>query len=152
MGIPNFDVEDQVSDKQVFTVAAVSTDSIDKGSAAADISIGGRKAFAVYVDSVPAGTVTATSYQIEAIEATNGILTTGIKTVGSATFTPAEMTKGALLEVPINQGSLGSGQYLGIRVTPTGGTAPTVTLSAYLKLQEEITKYKAFPKVNQAVF
>ena len=152
MGIPNFDVEDQVSNKQVFTVAAVSTDSLDKGSVKADICIGGRKAFAVYVDDAPAGTVTATSYQIEAIEATNGTLSAGIKTVGSATFLPADMKKGAVLEVPINQGSLGSGQYLGIRVTPTGGTAPTVTLSAYLKLQEEITMFKAFPKVNQAVF
>ena len=151
MGIPNFDIEDQVSDKQVFTVAAVSTDSLDKGIATADISIGGRKAFAVYVDSVPAGTVPATSYKIEAIEATNGVLTTGINVVGSADFVPAQMTKGAVLEVPINQGSMGKGQYLGIRVTPTGGTAPTVTLSAYLKLQEEIVSWKPFPKVTQAV-
>lgn len=143
-----FDFLNQVSNKQVFTTTAVSTDSIPKPPAQ-DISIGSRMVFGVMVDTTAAGTATATSYLIEAIGADDAALTSNVVVLGAITILGAEAKAGPSLEVPIKPYAVDKG-FLGIRVTPTGGTAPTVTLSSYLMGQGENVNFKAFPKVVDA--
>lgn len=150
MGLTRFDFEDQVANKQVVTATAVSQHGWDKQSPTRDISIGGcRMAIGVFVDvgNTGGGTIT-----FEAIEATNIALTTGVNVVGSTgAVAAADLFAGAVIEVPLIQGKMGKGQYLGLRMTVAGGTTPSTTISAYVMPQEEITKWKPFPKVNEAV-
>lgn len=143
------DLLNQVSSKQVFTTSsAVSTDSIPK-KATQDISIGSRMVFGVYCNVSAGGSVTATSYLIEAIGADDEALTSNVVSLGSRTVLGADLKAGLGLEVPIGPYAPDK-EFLGIRVTTTGGTLPTVTLSAYLMKQGDVVNFKAFPKVVNA--
>lgn len=141
-----FDVENQVCVAQAFTGAAtVSTHSYKKQSAAQDLSIGRRMAFMV-LPTVAAGA--GSTLTLEAIEATDAGLTTSISVLSSVSVLAADAGLGDVIEVPIPQGTM-TKQYVGLRCTITGGTT-TATLDAYLVPQDEITKYKSFPKINEA--
>lgn len=142
-----FDIENQLSSAQAFTGAAtVSTNSYMKQSAAQDISIGRRMAL-VLMPTVAAGA--GSTHTMEVIEATDAALTTSISVLGSVSVLAASLTVGAIIELPIPQGVM-SKQYLGFRNTATGG-ATTVTLDVYLVPQDEIAKYKSFPKAVTAL-
>ena len=139
-----FDYENQVCDKQAFTGAAtVSTDSYKKGSAAQDLSIGRRLVFLV-LPVVNAGA--GSTVLLEAIQADNGALTTNVEVIGQTSVPAAKFIKGKEIEIGMNQGVM-SKQYLGIRVTITGGTT-TATLDAYIVPMDEVAYFKSFPKVN----
>lgn len=143
-----WDYENQVCNAQAFTGAAtVSQDSIKKGSAAEDISIGRRMAFLFCVE-VAAGA--GSTHTFEAIQADDAALTSNVQVIGSTTgILAADLYKGAMIEIPIRQESI-TKQYLGIRNTATGGVT-TVTGSAYLVPQDEIPAKKvSFPKINNA--
>lgn len=141
-----FDIENQLSVAQAFTGAAtVSTNSYAKQTAAQDLSIGRRMALLV-VPTVAAGA--GSTHVMEAIQATDAALTTSVDSLASVTVLAAALTKGAVIEIPIPQGVM-TKQYLGFRSTITGGTT-TVTLDVYLVPQDEIAKYKSFPKVVNA--
>jgi hypothetical protein len=142
-----YDIENQLSVNQAFTGAAtVSTHSYKKGSAAQDLSIGRRMALLV-LPTVDAGA--GSTVQIEAIEATDGALTTSISVLASVSIPAANFIKGQEIEVPIPQGVM-SKQYVGARVTITGGTT-TASMDIYLMPQDDIaSKFKAFPKINHA--
>ncbi len=142
----NFDIENQLSVAQAFTGAAtVSTNSYKKQTAAQDISIGRRMAF-LCMPTVAQGT--GSTMVIEAIQASNAALTADITALNSVSVLAANFQLGDQVEVPIPQGVMTT-QFLGIRVTLTGGTT-TVTMDAYLVPQDEIAKYKSFPKINDA--
>jgi hypothetical protein len=143
-----FDIENQLSSAQAFTGAAtVSTNSYMKQTAAQDISIGRRMALMV-MPTVAAGA--GSTHTLEVIEATDAALTTSIGVLGTVTALAASLTVGTVIEIPIPQGIM-TKQYIGFRNTSTGG-ATTVTLDVYLVPQDEIAKYKSFPKaVNAAV-
>lgn len=141
-----FDIENQLSVAQAFTGAAtVSTNSYAKQSAAQDLSIGRRMALLI-VPTVAAGA--GSTHTMEVIQATDAALTTSIDVLASVSVLAAALTKGAVIELPIPQGVM-TKQYLGFRNTSTGGTT-TVTLDVYLVPQDEIAKYKSFPKVVNA--
>lgn len=141
-----FDKENQLSVAQAFTGSAtVSTNSYKKQSAAQDISIGRRMALLV-MPTVAAGA--GSTHTLEVIEATDAALTTSVSVLGSVSVLAANLTLGDEIEIPIPQGVM-SKQYIGFRNTATGGTT-TVTLDVYLVPQDEIAKYKSFPKVNDA--
>ena len=141
-----FDLQNQVSVAQAFTGAAtVSTNSYKKQSAAQDISIGRRMAFLI-LPTVAQGA--GSTMVVEVIQASDAALTADIAVLGSVSVLAAAMTLGDQLEVPIPQGTM-SAQYLGVRVTLTGGTT-TITADVYLVPQDEIAQYKSFPKVNDA--
>lgn len=142
-----FDIENQVCVAQAFTGAAtVSTHSYMKQSAAQDISIGRRMAFLIQV-AVAAGA--GSTHTFDLIQADDAALTSNVQVLNSISRTAAQLTKGSEHELPIPQGVL-TKQYIGIRNTATGGTT-TVTVDAYLVPQDEIAKYKSFPKVNDAI-
>lgn len=141
-----FDVENQLCSAQAFTGAAtVSTNSYQKQSAAQDISIGRRMAILV-MPTVSAGA--GSTVLLEAVQADVTALTTNIEVLSSVSVAAADFIVGSQHEVPIPQGVMDR-LHLGLRVTITGGTT-TATLDAYLVPQDEIAKYKSFPKVVDA--
>lgn len=138
-----FDIENQLSVAQAFTGAAtVSTNSYAKQSAAQDLSIGRRMALLV-LPTVNAGA--GSTHTLECIQADDAALTSNVQSLASISVLAAALIKGAAFEIPIPQGAM-TKTYLGFRNTATGGTT-TVTLDVYLVPQDEIPKYKSFPKV-----
>lgn len=141
-----FDIENQLCVEQAFTGAAtVSTNSYQKQSAAQDLSIGRRMSLLV-LPTVAAGA--GSTVTIEAIQADNAALSSGVQSLSSVSVAAASCTPGDQIEVPFPIGSM-SKQFLGARVTVAGGTT-TVTLDVYLVPSDEIAKYKSFPKVVEA--
>lgn len=140
-----FDKEDQVSDKQVFPAAAtVSTDSLKK-PAAQDLAYG-KCGIALGIFPEAAVTGAPTSILIEAIQADNGALTTNVQVLASRVFLPAELAPGLEQEIPIPRGKM-TKEYIGARVTITGGTTPTTTLNIYYMPEGQAgINYKSFPK------
>lgn len=139
------DVQNELSSSQAFTGAAtVSTNSYQKQSAAQDIGIGRRIALLVYFHLAGAGT----THTLEAIEATNAALSSGVAALSSVSITTAALPSDKFVEVPVPAYKM-SKQYLGFRHTATGGTT-TATISCWLVPQDEIAKYKSFPKVVDA--
>lgn len=146
MGGIRHDVENQMSVAQAFTGAAtVSTHSYKKQTAAQDLSIGRRMALLV-APTVNAGA--GSTHVLEAIQADDAALTSNVQSLASISVLAANLVKGVEIEIPIPQGVM-TKQYLGFRNTATGGTT-TVTLDVYLVPQDEIAKYKSFPKITDA--
>lgn len=137
-----FDIENQLSVAQAFTVQAVSTNSYDKGTAAADPSIGERMAIAVFPTVNASG---GASWALEVIQSAAAALTSP-DVLATVTVADAALVKGKCIELPIPQGSI-TKRYLGLRATPTGGSSPTFTADAYYMPQCDIPVYKTFPKV-----
>lgn len=146
MGGLRFDIENQLSVAQAFTGAAtVSTHSYKKQTAAQDISIGRRMAL-LCMPTVDAGA--GSTHVLEVIQSASADLSSP-DVLGSVSVLAADFIKGKPVELPIPQGTM-SKQYIGFRHTATGG-ATTVTLDVYLMPQDEIPKYKSFPKINNAI-
>lgn len=141
----NWDIENQFSVAQAFTATAVSTNSYAKQSAAQDISIGRRMAVLV-LPTVAAGA--GSTHVLAAIQADDAALTSNVEVLASISVAAADLIPGAQFEIPIPQGVMDK-TYLGFKDTISGGTT-TVTLDAYLVPQDEIAKYKSFPKVVNA--
>jgi len=143
-----FDFENQLSTEQVFTGAAtVSTDSYQKQTAAQDISIGRRLALLVLpalVDADPAATHT-----LQVIQADNAALTSNVEVLNTVTVLGTKLVLGEQVEVPIPQGVM-TKQFIGFRHSAAGGTDNDATLDVYIMPQDEIAKYKTFPKVVDA--
>lgn len=141
-----FDVENQLSNAQAFTGAAtVSTNSYVKQTAAQDISIGRRMALLGHVTTAAGA---GSTHTMECIQADDAALTSNVQVLSSVSILAATLIKGYEFEIPIPQGVM-TKQYLGFRNTSTGGTT-TVSLDVYLVPQDEIAKYKSFPKVVSA--
>lgn len=139
-----FDIENQLSVVQAFSGAStVSENSYKKQTAAQDISIGRRMALLVMSSGVDAA---AGTHVLELIQAGVADLTTGLEVLSTISVDAAELALGKEVELPIPQGVLDK-QFIGFR--HSGGFA--ATLDVYLVPQDEIAKYKSFPKINHAV-
>lgn len=138
-----YDIENQLSVNQAFTGGAtVSEHSIEKISAAQDISIGRRMALLI-IPRVAAGA--GSTHTMEIIQADNIALTSNVEVLGTLTVLAAALILGSYHELPIPQGNMDK-KYLGFRNSSING-ATTVTLDVYLVPQDEIEFYKSFPKV-----
>lgn len=147
-----FDVQNQLSVAQAFTGGAtVSTNSYGISNYAAiankpDMSIGRRMALiAIVTTAAGAGS----THTMEVITADDAALTSNVTSISTVTVLAAALVKGAVVEIPIPQGSINQ-LFLGFRETSTGGTT-TVSLDVYLVPQDENPKYKSFAKVVDAV-
>lgn len=141
------DIENQLSVAQAFTGAAtVSTNSYAKQTAAQDISIGRLMALLI-LPTVAAGA--GSTHTMEAIQTTDSALTASLDVLATATILAAALILGSQHIVAIPQGVM-TKRYLGFRNTSTGG-ATTVTLDVYLVPQDEIAKYKSFPKAVTSI-
>lgn len=139
------DIENQLDIDHAYAGTAVSQHSYKKQTAAQDISIGRRMALIVY-PKVAAGA--GSTHTMAAIQADDAALTTNVEVLGQIVVLAAALIPGASFEIPIPQGVM-TRQYLGFRNTIASGTT-TVTLDVYLVPQDEIDKYKSFPKVVSA--
>lgn len=141
-----FDIEDQLCVAQAFVASAVSTNSRQKASAEQDISIGRRMSLMV-LPTVAAGA--GSTHVMDVVQADNTALTTNLEVLGTITVLAADLIPGAVFEIPIPQGTMDR-LHIGFRDTISGGTTE-VTLDVYLVPADEISKYKSFPKVVEAV-
>ncbi len=141
-----FDIQNQLSIAQSFTGSAtVSTHAYEKQTAEQDISIGRRMALMCIVTTAAGA---GSTHTMEVIQAADAALTSGVVVLGTVTALAAALTKGTVFEIPIPQGVM-TKKYIGFRNTSTGGTT-TVSLDVYLVPQDEIPKYKSFPKAVDA--
>lgn len=139
------DVLNEVCSAQAFTATAVSEDSIDTLVAAADMTIGRRIAGYV-VPTVAAGA--GSTHVLAVIQADDDALTSNVEVLGSISVLAANLTVGSRHEIPVPQG-VKTKRYLGIRNTISSGTT-TITMNAWILPQDEIPKYKSFPKAVHA--
>lgn len=137
------DIENQLSVAQAFAgVATVSTNSYAKQTAAQDLSIGRLMALLALVTTAAGA---GSTHVMDVIQADDAALTTNVEVLGTVSVLAAALTVGAAVVIPIPQGTM-TRKYIGFRNTSTGG-ATTVSLDVYLMPQDEISKYKSFPKV-----
>jgi hypothetical protein len=94
------------------------------------VGTGEALGFGVQVDVAADFTTGDETYQIEVISATDAALTAGILVHATYVRTAAQLALGALLFCPLPAG-FPTQRFLGLRYT-TGGTTPTVTLTAWL--------------------
>lgn len=141
-----FDRENQLSVAQSFTGAAtVSTDSFDTKTAARDITIGRRMSLLVFFSAAGAGT----THTLQAIQDSAAALNDSPDVLAQVVITTANLPDdGSPVEIPLPQGVM-TKRYLGFRHSAASGTT-TATVDVYLVPQDEIPKWKSFPKVNHA--
>ncbi len=141
------DIQNQLMVKQAVAAAAVvSADVYDLVKPTTDPSIG-RMLAALFVPTVAAAG--GATYTLEVIQsAASGMTSPDV--IATRVVTAAELALDALVSLPIPQGSI-SKRYIAFRVTPVGGTTPTVTLSAYLVPLDEIPVNKQFAKVYTTI-
>lgn len=139
------DYEDQVCRAQAFTATAVSANSIDTNVASTDMFIGRRMA-GLFIPTVAAGA--GSTHVLAVVQADDSALTTNVEVLGSISVLAAALTVGSIHEIPVPQG-VKTRRYIGLRNTISSGTT-TVTADAWIVPQDEINKYKSFPKVVTA--
>lgn len=135
------DLLDQLSDAQVVTAAAVSTNSKKKKAITQDLGIGEAEmglVFAATVNAVGGG-----SFTIEIIEADNAALTTNPVSLASMTLTAAKLLKGKGFFLPLPPNTM-TKEFYGARFTPVGGTSPSLTVEAYFGSSNDVAQYKSF--------
>lgn len=140
-----FDLLDQLSVRQVFTATAVSTNSKRKKNLAQDLGMSSRFGLVVAQDEVAAVGGAAT-FEIQAVQADNGALTTNLEVIGSSgplTVTQLNSAAGQQMFVPIMPGRM-TKEYYGARVVVTGGTAPSATLNIYVGTVDDVATYRSF--------
>lgn len=137
-----FDVKNQLSAAQVFTDSAVvTTNSMEKKNAAQDLGIGQRQLGLVIFPSASA--TGGATYTADVIEADNAALTSNPTVIGTRTFGAGELTKGKGFFVPL-LGYKMSKKYYGGRITPAGGTSPSVALDIYFGSEDDVANFKSF--------
>jgi hypothetical protein len=147
------DIQNELMSKAaIAAVAVVSADTFDIGAVNVDPSIGELMAGKFVVTTGAAGAPIATSYLFEVITSAAANLSspTVIASSGAVLTASARLAVDREVIVPIPQGSI-TQRYLGFRVTATGGTTPTMSVSAYYVPLKEIPAYKPFPKAYTTI-
>lgn len=141
------DIQNQLMVKQtITTAAAVSTDVYDLGKEGADISIG--EAYSALFVPTTAATGGAT-YTLEVIQSSaSGMSSPDV--LATRAIAAGVLTVDTQFILSIPQGAI-SKRYLAFRVTPAGGTTPSVVLSAFLVPDKEIAVNKYFAKVYETL-
>lgn len=118
-----------VSDAQAVTATAVSTNTIDNGAAGRTIGTGEPLGFGLAVDVAADSTTGNETYQFDVISSAAANLGSPV-VHASYILTAAQLAAGALwfLGLPSGTPTL---RYLGLQYT-TGGTTPTITVTAWL--------------------
>lgn len=139
------DLLDQLSNRQVFTATAVSTNSKRKKLLSQDLAMSSRFGLVVAQDEVAAVGGAAT-FEIQAIQADNGALTTNVEVLSSSgplTVAQLNSAAGQQMFVPVMPGRM-TKEYYGARVVVTGGTTPSATLNIYVGVVDDVATYRSF--------
>lgn len=135
-----------VSDAQAVTVDAVSTNTIDLGNPTVKnrIGTGEAMAFAVQVDVAADFTTADETYAIEVISSAAANLSSPT-VLARYVLTAAQLALGKKFALPVPPG-MPSQRYLGLNYD-TGGTTPTITVTAALMPQSMIDpEYTVYSK------
>lgn len=124
-----------VSDAQAVTATAFSTNTIDLGNTTPKREIGTGEAlgFGLTVDVAADFTTTDETYQVDIVQSANANLSSP-DVIASFIRTAAQLAAGSMHFFPVPPG-WPTKQYLGLRYT-TGGTTPTVTVTAFLTARD----------------
>lgn len=133
-----FDIFDQLSNKQVFTASAVSTNSIKRKKLTKREDITDKMGLAIFVDAVT--TAPTTSLTVELIQADDGALTTNVQSLKTLSIPLADIKAGNGFFLNLSKMTK---EYFGARVVPTGGT-PSVTMSVYYGSEDDVANYVSF--------
>ena len=134
-----FDILDQLSNKQVFTAAAVSTNSKKRKNLKKQEQLGmADRGLAIFIDAVT--TAPTTSLVVELIQADDGALTTNVQALATISIPLADIKAGKGFFLSLQKMTK---EYYGARVTPTGGT-PSVTMSVYDGAKQDVANYVSF--------
>lgn len=139
-----------VSDAQAVTATAFSTNTIDLGASTPKREIGTGEAmgFGVIVDVAADFTTGNETYQFDLVQSANANLSSP-DVIASYVRTAAQLPAGSMHFIPIPPG-WPQKQYLGLQYT-TGGTTPTITVTAWLTARDLFSiQAKAYAK-NYAV-
>ncbi len=119
-----------VSDSQAVTATAFSTNTIDLSNVtpARDLSQGEQLGFGINVEVAADFTTGDETYRFDIVQSANANLSSP-DVLASVTRTAAQLTVGTLLFLPL--GAPITKRYIGLQYT-TGGTTPTITVSAWL--------------------
>ena len=152
-----FDFQNQLASAQAFTSgsATATTNCYQMQSVNQDISIG-RMMSLLWIPTVAAGAGSTTTFTC--ITSSDSASSANLSTVATSPgILAAALGVGYSYELPIPKGALGQqaaagnlGLYLAGAVAITGGTA-TITLDCYLIPSADISKFKSFPKVVDAL-
>lgn len=140
------DFQNELFAKQAVTTAAVKSDAYDLTSAGHDPSIGDQISGLIAVTTAAGGAVVATSYKLDVIQAADSSFTTP-DVLASVTYAGSTFTKDKKYEIPVPQGVI-TKRYIGLQITPTGGTTPTLSVSGYIVPSREIPVNTNFTKVQ----
>ena len=136
------DIRNQLSDVQVVTTTAVSTNSIEKKTEGQDLGIGTDPqmglVFAPTINTVGGG-----SFTVELIEATDGALTAGVASLASITLTAAQLLKGKAFFLALPPYKM-TKKFFGARYTAVGGTSPSLSVDAFFGSADDVAQYKSF--------
>jgi hypothetical protein len=134
-----------VSDAQAVTVDAVSTNTIDLGtsSPAREIGSGEPMAMLITVDVAADFTTGDETYAFELIQSAAANLSSPT-VLNRRVLTAAQLALGAIFAIPLPPGTP-TARYLGMNYD-TGGTTPTMTVTAALVPQRFIDMIKAYAK------
>lgn len=135
------DALNKVSTAQAVTASAVSTNTYDSGSAGNDMSIGEPLCLAVEVNVAADHTTGDETYEIQIIQSANADLSAP-DILAKLPVTAAQLSAGSLHYLGLPPTSK-TKQYLGAQYV-TGGTTPSVTLSADFRPQSMIQANKAY--------
>ena len=133
-----FDIFDQLSNKQVFTASAVSTNSIKRKNLKKREDINDMMGLAIFIDAVT--TAPTTSLTVELIQADDGALTTNVQSLKTLNIPLADIKAGNGFFLELSKMTK---EYFGARVVPTGGT-PSVTMSVYYGSEDDVANYASF--------
>lgn len=138
-----------LSDAQAVTADAVSTNTIDLGasSPARQIGDGEPMAIGLTVDVAADHTTGDETYTFEVIQSAAANLGSP-DILASYTIAAADLAAGSIHALPIPPGGP-TKRYLGLNYN-TGGTSPTITVTAWLTALSLISKLKNYAK-NYAV-
>lgn len=137
-----WDNENQLCAAQAFTGAAtVSTNSYQKQSAVQDLSIGRRMALLCIVTTAAGA---GSTHTMDLIQADVTALTTNKEVLVTSSILAATLVAGYAFELSAPVGTMDR-LHIGFQNTSSGG-ATTVSLDVFFVPQDEIPKYKSFPK------
>lgn len=143
------DIQNQLFAKKAVTTAAVVSDAYTVGAVGADPSIGDQLSGLFEVTTAAGGTAVATSYKLDVIQAADESFATS-DVLSSVTYAGSLFTVNTKWEVPIPQGKVNK-LYLGLQITPTGGTSPTLSVSGYIVPSREIPVNTNFTKAQTTI-
>lgn len=136
------DAQNQLSDAQAVTAAAVSTNSIDLGSVGRDIGVGESLYLVVSVQTDLTHGGGGTGVDVILVDDDNGALSSpaDLLTIGQLA---SDAVAGTRIVYRLSPDVIGTQRYLGVRYNPTGANLTGGNIDAFIT--KDIQAFTAYP-------